>query len=304
VLKLSPAPIKALYNLLEVAFDPLSLCASIAPIMHQLASDTSYAPYLPLLQRALLSRLLNQLSQVYSSIKIANLMDLVKPLREVEGNGDGVKLEVYTEPQIESYVMGCARRGELCIRVDHAEGSITFIDDPFSSSPPSSSDHERGGGTVQASMAELVRTRLSKLAGCLHGALEAISPPPEEYEGDAEKLTALITAADAERKALQLRRALVARRRELLAELSARKEKEEASRRAEASRREKEDEERRVREEGRRREIERARKDVESIRNAEALKLLERMKGTFKGQLDVSALLLVSRRMKLTTATG
>lgn len=70
--------IRLLYNMLEVTFDSLTLCVEVAPLF-ALSEDTFYAPYLPLLQRALLSRLLSQLAQVYSSITIENLLSLLQP---------------------------------------------------------------------------------------------------------------------------------------------------------------------------------------------------------------------------------
>ncbi|PPQ71800.1 hypothetical protein CVT26_007724, partial [Gymnopilus dilepis] len=262
VLKLSPAPVKDLYNILQVTFDPLTLCASVAPLLQTLSKDSAYASYLPLLQRALLSRLLSQLSQVYSTIKISNLLELVKPLRDAElgidaAEGEGEEgqerkdkdKKTFDDEQVEAYIMGCARRGELAVRVDHKEGSISFVDDPFAStmdeqaSASSSSLAQPVASTsaaaaaaqketaVQPSTAELVRTRLSRVAECLHSTLSLIEPPttpsltPEEQ---STKLTTLLTAIAAERKALSLRRALVARRRELLSELSVRKEKEES----------------------------------------------------------------------------
>jgi translation initiation factor 3 subunit A len=293
---------------LEATFDPLSLCTIITPLLQKLAADVAYAPYLPLLQRALLSRLLNQLSQVYSTIKIASLTQLVAPLREAGTTlGAAAAADVSEEGQIEAYVMGCARRGELNVRVDHVVGSITFIDEPFIShediplaatttTPSSSSSFSTTllESTVQPSTAEFVRTRLGTVATCLHQALDTLDTPSHRVRrggggvpDNDECFAALVAAAHAERKALQLRRALVARRRELLSELSARKEREEASRRLEASRREKEEEEKRLREDARRKEIERAKKDIETIRVQEAQKLLEKMKGTFKGHLDV-----------------
>ncbi|KAG6899492.1 hypothetical protein C0993_009753 [Termitomyces sp. T159_Od127] len=149
VLKLSPPSIKALYNILEVTFDPLTLCKSIAPLLISLSttSDPSspYAPYLTLLQRALLSRLLSQLSQVYSTITLSSLLSLVEPLRAAGVPG------AYDDAQIEGYIMGCARRGELSIRVDHKSGSITFVDDAFEDTEGASTS-EKG---VQPTMAEL-----------------------------------------------------------------------------------------------------------------------------------------------------
>ena len=114
-MKLSPESIRSLYNVLEVTFDPLSLCSSTAPLFAKLASDTSYAAYLPLLHQAVLSRLLSQLSQVYSSIQISNLLELVTPLRSKSED----QTSVFDPEQVEAYVMGCARRGELNIVVDN-----------------------------------------------------------------------------------------------------------------------------------------------------------------------------------------
>ncbi|KAH9931745.1 hypothetical protein B0H21DRAFT_825981 [Amylocystis lapponica] len=285
VLKLSPETVKSLYNILEVTFDPLTLCESVAPLLKALPDDPAYVSYVPLLQRALLSRLLSQLSQVYSSIKISNLLELVTPLRDSAAEGDGVN--AYDAEHVQAYVMGCARRGELNVRVDHAEGSITFVDSPYGGAEDASTSASATiAGAVQPSSSDFVRTRLGRLATCLHNSIATLYLPsvPSEEEQQAQ-FAALMTAAQAEREALQLRRALVARRRELLSELSVRKEKEEASRRAEITRRHKEEEDRRVREEARKKEMERTRRDIETIRNEEARKLAQSLKE--KGSLKV-----------------
>jgi len=298
VLKLSPESIKSLYNILQVTFDPLTLCSSVAPLLQTLSSDESYAPYLTLLQRALLSRLLSQLSQVYTTVKISNILALVAPLKEAGIEG------AHEAEQVEAYIMGCARRGELSIRVDHKDGSITFVDDAFAVGDetgytsgavagPSASSQE---STVQPTMAELVRTRLGKVARCLHKSLEVLDEEDQRRvvlteEEQAQKFKVLVAAVEGDRKALQVRKALVARRRELLSELSVRKEKEETSRRAEISRREKEEESRRLREEVRRKEQERTKKELETIRIDEAKKYAQSLvdKGILKpNDVDVS----------------
>ena len=296
VLKLSPASIKSLYNVLEVTFDPLSLCASIAPLLQTLSADEAYSPNLSLLQRALLSRLLSQLSQVYSTIKISSLLALVTPLKNAGLEGS------FDEEQVEAYIMGCARRGELNVRVDHKDGSITFVDDPFvqnddalPSASASSSSSIAPEVSIQPSTADLVRTRLSKVAVCLRDSLNAIEEKPKgpTAEEQAATFKNLVIAVESERKALQLRRALVARRRELLSELSVRKEKEESSRRAELSRREKEEDERRMREDLKRKEAERTKKEIESIRIDVAKKYAQSLvdKGILKpNDVDVSCL--------------
>ncbi|KZT64080.1 hypothetical protein DAEQUDRAFT_679208 [Daedalea quercina L-15889] len=286
VLKLSPQSVKELYNILEVTFDPHSLCSSVEPLLKALPSDSTYALYIPLLQRALLSRLLSQLSQVYSTINVSTLLELAAPIRDL-GLED---TKVYDDEQIEAYVMGCARRGELNVRVDHAEGTITFVDNPFAGiEDPSSSMSMVTSGAVQPSTSEFVRMRLSSLASCLHNSLTTLYPPASLSEEEQQaSFAALVAAAQAERKALQLRRAIVARRRELLSELSVRKEKEEASRRAELSRLEKEKESRKAMEDLRKKEVERARREIENIRNEEARKLAQSLKekGTLKVDID------------------
>ncbi|KAF8233783.1 translation initiation factor eIF3a [Tricholoma matsutake] len=283
VLKLSPDSVKSLYNILEVTFDPLTLCSAVAPLLQTLSSDEGYSPYLALLQRALLSRLLSQLSQVYFTIKISNLLSLVAPLREAGLTG------AYDEEQVEAYIMGCARRGELNIRVDHKAGSITFVDDAFVSGEDAVVTTAAREASIQPSMAELVRTRLRNVAICLHHSLGVLEADEQQQqvlseEEQTEKFKALVAVVEAERKALQVRRALVARRRELLSELSVRKEKEETSRRAEMSRKEKEEDSRRMRDETRRKEQERAKKEIESIRSDEAKKYAQSLvdKGILK----------------------
>ncbi len=290
VLKLASENIRSLYNILEVTFDPLTLCVEVAPLFRALSED-SYAPYLPLLQRALLSRLISQLAQVYSSITIENLLSLLQPLREAL-TGSGGDPAIYEPEQIEAYIMRGTHAGELSVRVDHASGTLEFVDDPFSgfdnTRVASSSAH---GIVVQPSAASLVRTRLSGIANALNHALAILEPPPvPSAEEQRARVAALVTAADAERKALQLRRAIVARRRELLSELAARKEKEEQSRRSEESRLAKFDESRRAMEDARRREIERARAEIQQRRNEEARQLAQslRERGNLKVDIDVS----------------
>jgi len=223
---------------------------------------------------------------VYSTIKISNILALVAPLKKAGLDGS------FDEAQVEAYVMGCARRGELNVRVDHKEGSITFVEDPFTfnADQPSTSGTTTTTLTtessIQPSISELVRTRLSKAAQCLHNSLHVIEGRPSTSiaEEQQSNFKSLVSAVESERKALQLRRALVARRRELLSELTVRKEKEESSRRAEHSRREKEEESKKAKEELRRREQERAKREIENIKIDEAKKYAQSLvdKGILK----------------------
>lgn len=299
MLKLASENIRSLYTILEVTFDPLTLCTKVAPLFRALSEDTSYAQYLPLLQRALLSRLISQLAQVYSSITIENLLSLLQPLRDALVNESGDST-IYEPEQIEAYIMRGTHTGELNVRIDHASSTLQFVDDPFSGSDDLQASPSSHGIVVQPSAASLVRTRLSDIAGALNHALAVLEPSTvPSVEEQQARIAALVSAADAERKALQLRRAIVARRRELLSELAARKEKEEQSRRSEESRLAKYDETRRAVEDARRREIERARAEIQQRRNEEARQLAQslRERGNLKVDIDVSILVMLSHVM-------
>lgn len=275
--------VRNLYDILEVTFDPLTLCESVAPLLKELSEDSNYASYLPLLQRALLSRLLAQLAQVYTTMDLNQLRSLVNPL---QGTFEGA----YGPAQFEAFLMGCARRGDVRVRIDHASGSLTFVDEAFGNSAAGPSQPTAGAldKSIQPSATDLVRTRLSSIATCLHTALSVIEPPAETAEAQSkEAFAALVAAANAERKALQLRRAVVARRQILLKELSTRRETEEASRRAEASRRDREEQSRRQLEETRRKEQERMRREFESIKKEEARQLAQTLKERNLLKVDV-----------------
>jgi translation initiation factor 3 subunit A len=143
---------------------------------------------------------------------------------------------------------------------------------------------------------ELARTRLSRVAAALDKSLRTIeAPAPPSADEQAAKLGALVTAAQAERKALALRRAVVARRRELSQELSARKEQEEASRRAEAARKRKAEEERRAQDDARRKAQEHTQRELQSIREAEVRTLAKNLqdRGIMKVAIDVRALVVI-----------
>lgn len=281
---MSPIPIQTLYTLLETTFDPLSLCTLAAPALQALAgtldvgtsaplntpSESSYAPYVSLLHNVILARLVSQLSQVYSSVQLSFVMQLVEPLTgtDIPANPEAFPNTVSITKDassVEAFIMLSARRGELRVRLDHAAGTLDF-----------------SGEETPSSMFE---GRVRSLAEALHVSIITIAPPATDMPGFED----LVAAAVAERKALKQRRALVARRRELQAELQAKQDRDIAARKAEKSRRDKEEEERRALEDARRKEQERVRKEFDSIRAAETRKLAEALiaRGNTKLDLEV-----------------
>lgn len=214
-------------------------------------------------------------------MRIDSLLELVKPLESVFAGAWGPS-------GVEAFLMGCARRGEVALRVDHLSGCITFIDDAFGSSEAGSSKTaSTSSSTIQPSSNDLVRTRLSTLATCLWTSLQQIDPPPSQPAVDQE---ALMSAALAERKALQVRRAIVARRREWQEEHTERQKKEEDQRRAEAEARERLETQRRILEEARKKEHDRLIRDMEKTKHEEAIVLAKSLKekGALKVDISVS----------------
>jgi translation initiation factor 3 subunit A len=252
-----------LYDLLEVQFDPLALCSNASNVLNQLASIEEFVPYLPHLRRVILSRLLSQLSQVYSSLSITYLLKLVAPLNQhlPEDSPDR-----FDQENIEAFIMSTAKRGELLVRINHSTGGLTFVDDAFMASGASTS-----ASSLQPSPGRLVRTRLSNLAECLYTVVEQLSDGGDTVPVDFK---AVYAAMHSERQALQARRSIVARRRELQAELLARKQNEERSQQAELMLRAQEDIQRKKKADALREAQERAKAEMDRKRKEENVKIV------------------------------
>lgn len=275
------------------------MCSTIAPIFRSLAVDPLYAPYLPHLNRVLLSRQLSQLSQVYSSIRLSYISELIAPLNEpwhlpmTEGTNT-VLQEFWDASKLEAFIMGCARRGELLVRIDHADESISFAADLFNSSTPGASTSRSVPlAQLQTPPAELIRTRFSRFATALSTSLVELYPLAKEAPTPHNAFVALVKAADEERHQLAIRRVMTIRRAELLAELSVRKKQEEESRRAEAARKRQEEDSKNALATARRREAERIQREVDAAHKEEAKTLAKTLiaKGGLKINDEVSSFL-------------
>jgi translation initiation factor 3 subunit A len=246
---------------LEVHFDPLGLAEHASAVLQQLSGNEDYVPYLPHLRRVVLSRLLSQLSQVYSSLSISYLLDLVAPLNQHLSEDSPHRFD---QENIEAFIMGTAKRGELLVRINHASGTLAFVDDSFAS-PASGA----GATFLQPSPGKLVRSRLGQLAESLYTVVKQI----DQVEG-VDDLAPVKAALHAERLALQARRSIVARRRELAAELQQRKQNEERSLQAELQMRAQEEAQRRKKADALREAQERARAEMDRRRKEENVKIV------------------------------
>ncbi|KAI7856438.1 hypothetical protein BDC45DRAFT_503925 [Circinella umbellata] len=255
--------IRELYNILEVQFHPLSICRKINPIMTKLAEDPDMAKYVRPLHQVILTRLLQQLSQVYTTVKL----DFV------------LKLASFPEPYnydaatIEKFIMNGCKRGELNIRIDHSSQSLMFETDLFA--PPKDTVAE--GIQLQSSPADLMRTQLSRLGNSLQAVAQMIDPSVKANAEQAkqEALARAVKGIEQEHKITLQRKATIERRKEIIETELSRKEKLAAQEKAAAAAKKAEAERKRVEEEQKRREDERVKRVQDEIQRDQAKRIAE-----------------------------
>ncbi|KAJ9060515.1 eukaryotic translation initiation factor 3 subunit A [Entomophthora muscae] len=270
--------IRNLYNFLEAEFHPLSICKKVAPILSALETRPSEAKYVAPLREVILTRLLQQLSQVYTSIKIDSVVKLASLAPTFE----------YDAITIEKIIMNGCKRGELSIKIDHHTRAITFETDLYAASNTKIAE----GTQLQKTPSELMRTQLTNLGKRLNFAVNMIDPSIQESKKKAKKdaIARALASAEEEHKKAIGRRAIIERRKEIAETLQIRKEKEEAREKAIKLQREQELERQRLAEETKFREEERKRREIESIQLEEAKKLAESIKEKMNIEVELKDL--------------
>ena len=256
-LKLVSPDIRQLYNVLEVDFQPLKACKILAPLVASLAVE--YQSYLPALHEVVLSRLVKELAQVYDTVSLAHILNLVKPF-------DGTAWET-DMPALEKFLMTACRRGDIVASVDHIAKSITF--------------------TAHATDAN----RLSNLAVCLYNTIQYLQPVP--VTSRAEAFSSAISQAEEERRQIAHRRQIVTKRRELMEEAILRQEKEESTVKAEQA---KALAEKRVAEEkeaAKRAEMDRLQAEIAKTKRDEAIKLADELAAKGGKKIDLKGIEII-----------
>ncbi|KAG9066688.1 eukaryotic translation initiation factor 3 subunit A [Linnemannia hyalina] len=274
ILKHVRPELRELYNILEVQFHPLSICKKIEPIMTKLTEDPELVKYVKPLHQVILTRLFQQLSQVYTTVKLDFVIQLASFAAPFN----------YDSATIEKFIMQGCKKGELSIRIDHATQSLTFETDLFAVDNKTVTD----GPVLQSLPADLMRTQLTRLATCLNTTVSMISPEIVEAKKEAKKaafMKALVGMKEDHKLALE-RKAIIERKKELIETMLARKEKEEAREKALRIQAEQEALKVRLAEERRKREEDRIRAEQDAIRKTESLKLAESLKNKVGVELN------------------
>ncbi|OAQ70199.1 eukaryotic translation initiation factor 3 subunit EifCa [Pochonia chlamydosporia 170] len=216
--------IRDLFNILEVDFHPLSICQKISPILTKIGEDAEMERYIIPLQQVILTRLFQQLSQVYETVDLSfveTLAQFPEPYQVTRGT-------------IEKFIMNGNKKGDLAIRMDHATGVLSFDNDVFSSAKAGSAGSaESETGTVQrlqSTPSDIVRSQLTRLARSLYTTCHYVDPNfnKERVAARQAALQRAKAGAEQERQDILARKEIIQKRKEEASELQARREKENA----------------------------------------------------------------------------
>ncbi|KAI5804573.1 hypothetical protein EDC01DRAFT_686596 [Geopyxis carbonaria] len=276
LLKRARPEIRELYTILEVEFHPLSICKKISPILVKIANEPEMKSYVQPLQQVILTRLFQQLSQVYDSVQLSFVMDLASFPDPFE----------VTPSIIEKFIMNGCKKGDLSIRIDHATGILTFESDIFSTTKPlhpgsgaGSAEKNASVQKLQSTPSEIVRTQLSRLAKALYLTCQHVDDEfVQQTENDKVAAQArALEGAEQEHKDTLARRSIIERKKEAAEGALLKKEKEEAAIRAARQEEARAAEAARVAEQQRKRELDRVKSEQNRIRQEELKKQLEEL---------------------------
>ena len=278
LLKRARPEIRDLYNILEVDFHPLSICKKISPILAQIGSDPELGKYVVPLQQVILTRLFQQLSQVYESVELKYVMGLAQFPEPFQ----------VSSSMIEKFIMNGCKKGDLAIRIDHATGVLTFDNDVFSAAkalhPGSGAGSAETEVTavqrLQITPAEIVRSQLTRLAKTLYVTCQYVDTAfvEDQRKSRAAALERAESGMGQEHAAILERRQTIERRKQTAASAAAQKAKEEETRKrmklqeaqaAETERRKRDELEREQR---------RQKEEVRKVQQAELVQQLEELK--------------------------
>nr|KMM70378.1 eukaryotic translation initiation factor 3 110 kDa subunit [Coccidioides posadasii RMSCC 3488] len=279
--------IRDLYNILEVDFHPLSICKKISPILKEIGADPEMEKYVLPLQQVILTRLFQQLSQVYESVELKFVHELAHFPEPFQ----------VTSSMIEKFIMNGCKKGDLAIRVDHVSGVLTFESDIFSSakalhpgSAAGSAESEVGSvQRLQSTPAEIARSQLARLAKTLHVTCMYVDPSYNQARIKAKEAAHARARAGAakEHEETLTRRAIIEKRKEALSDALQKKQREEENRKRARNQQLQEAEQQRLLDEHRERERKRMKDEQDRIRQQELKKQLEELKTGVKG-IDVN----------------
>jgi translation initiation factor 3 subunit A len=287
LLKRARPEIRDLYNILEVDFHPLSICKKISPILSQIGADKDMEKYVGPLQQVILTRLFQQLSQVYDSVEIKFVLGLAQfpePFHVSAGT-------------IEKFIMNGCKKGDLAIRTDHATGVLTFDSDVFSSAKAMHPGSGAGSAEIesksvqrlQSTPAEIVRSQLTRLAKSLFVTCQYVDPSfnSERQRAKEAALARAKEGAEKEHQEILTRRDIISQKKEAALKAQQAKDNEEQTKRLIRQQQLKDEEARRLAEEQKQRADQRIKAQLKQTQREEIEKQIKELKATTKINIEL-----------------
>uniref|UniRef100_F6R8V3 Eukaryotic translation initiation factor 3 subunit A n=1 Tax=Ciona intestinalis TaxID=7719 RepID=F6R8V3_CIOIN len=214
LLQYVPRQIRELYQWLEVDFHPRKLYERVSCTLSWIKEQTrepELVQYIPYLQKIVVSKVLQQVSQVYQTIEFSHLRKLV-PFCSIF--------------QLERIIVDAARNGQLQVRLDHNRGALSFGTD-LNASPLYVEDEFFETNRLQALPSERVSDRFNTMARALLVANQMLNGEAHKNEIDQQQQTVLsyhLKTQGKEHKKILERKFVIEERKERLEHINHEKE--------------------------------------------------------------------------------
>ncbi|KAI3951597.1 hypothetical protein MKX01_018713 [Papaver californicum] len=192
VLACASPEVKELYNLLEHEFLPLDLASRVQPLLGSITNvggkilsassvpEVQLSYYVPALEKLATLRLLQQVSQVYQTMKIEVLSKMIP---------------FFDFSVVEKVSVNAIKSNFIAMKVDHQNGAVLF-------------------GSLDLE-SDVLQGHLALVAESLNKARGLIYPPVKKASKLGEALPALVEVVNKEHKKLLARKSIIEKRKEL-----------------------------------------------------------------------------------------
>jgi len=238
-----PTELREMFAFVETEFDPLNLSKRIKPLFSIIENNPELVSYLQALKQVVLVRLVQQLSQVYQTMRISDFAKLA----------DFLSLH-----DCEKLIVQAVSNNQAAARIDHKNGTLNLGDKGLEG--------------------ETRRSQLTNLAKGLQTSLDLMSQDKEERR--RQKLLAFQELAERledERKMMDYRRQQIEERKEFQEREAAQKAMDDAQRKKEEEEERRDSEEKRKEEDKKRREDDKRRAEMEEKELGEKKRLKEQV---------------------------